>query len=127
VGAAALTDGAAAQGGTERPGGQSGDASVNVPASIRALRPMTGGIVPISIGDRRARLDKARRLMAENHIDAIVLEGGSRTACTSWRAERSSSRRRAPRSINRLPDPRTLERLAFRCSAKPLGERRPLG
>ena len=38
---------------------------------------MTAGIVPISTSDRRARIDKARRLMAENHIDAILLEGGS--------------------------------------------------
>ena len=38
---------------------------------------MTGGIVPIADDERRSRLDKARRLMAENTIDAIVLEGGS--------------------------------------------------
>ena len=79
AGAAALTgDLAHAQGGTERPGGQAGgDASADVPASIRALRPMTAGIVPISLSDRRARIEKARRLMAEQHIDAILLEGGS--------------------------------------------------
>jgi hypothetical protein len=49
VGAAALTnDSAVAQGGTDRPGGQAGgDAPSNVPAAIRALRPMTDGIVPI--------------------------------------------------------------------------------
>jgi len=77
--AAALTgDRVDAQGGTERPGGQSGgDAPADVPASIRALRPMTAGIVPISAADRRGRIDKARRLMAEQHIDAILLEGGS--------------------------------------------------
>ncbi len=79
VGASALTDDAVdAQGGTDRPGGQAGgDAPAEVPAAIRALRPMTDGIVPISISDRRARIEKARRLMAENHIDAILLEGGS--------------------------------------------------
>jgi Xaa-Pro dipeptidase len=49
----------------------------NVPASIRALTPMTGGVTPITSGERRARLDKARRLMSQNRIDAIVLEGGS--------------------------------------------------
>jgi Xaa-Pro dipeptidase len=38
---------------------------------------MTAGIVPISTRDRQARIEKARRLMAENHIDAIILEGGS--------------------------------------------------
>jgi Xaa-Pro aminopeptidase len=49
----------------------------NVPAAIRALTPMTGGVTPITSGERRTRLDKARRLMSENRIDAIVLEGGS--------------------------------------------------
>jgi len=42
-----------------------------------ALRPMTAGIVPISDDERKARLEKARRLMAENGIGAMVLEGGS--------------------------------------------------
>src|SRR4051794_8175012 len=49
----------------------------NVPPSIRALTPMTGGVTPITSGERRMRLDKARRLMSEHRIDAIVLEGGS--------------------------------------------------
>ena len=44
---------------------------------IRALRPMTAGIVPITIDERRARIEKARRLMAENRIAAILVEGGS--------------------------------------------------
>ncbi len=68
-----------AQGATDRPGNQGGDASgaADVPASIRALKPMTGGIAPISDDDRRARIENARRLMAENHLDAIYLEGGS--------------------------------------------------
>ena len=48
-----------------------------MPASIRALRPMTDGIVPITNAERMGRLEKARRLMAENSIGAIVLEGGS--------------------------------------------------
>jgi Xaa-Pro dipeptidase len=57
--------------------GAEAQSAENVPASIRALTPMTGGIVPITSGERRARLDKARRLMTENRSDAIVLEGGS--------------------------------------------------
>ena len=52
-------------------------ASAGAPPSIRALRPMTAGIVPIAIDERRARLDKARRLMADNRIDAILVEGGT--------------------------------------------------
>jgi Xaa-Pro dipeptidase len=38
---------------------------------------MTDGIVPISDTEREARLEKARRLMVENHINAIYLEGGT--------------------------------------------------
>jgi Xaa-Pro dipeptidase len=51
--------------------------AATVPPSISALRPMTAGIVPITIDERRARIDKARRLMAENRIAAILVEGGS--------------------------------------------------
>ena len=38
---------------------------------------MTDGIVPITDDERAARIEKARRLMAENRIDAIFIEGGS--------------------------------------------------
>ena len=70
--------GARAQGATDRPGGGSAPAqTADVPASIRALRPMTEGIVPITDAERMGRLEKARRLMVENNIGAICLEGGS--------------------------------------------------
>jgi Xaa-Pro dipeptidase len=48
-----------------------------VPDAIRALKPMTAGIVPITMDERSARVEKARRLMTTNKLDAIVLEGGS--------------------------------------------------
>jgi Xaa-Pro dipeptidase len=51
--------------------------AADVPPSLRALRPMTGGIVPISDTERRTRIEKARRLMVENRIDAIFLESGT--------------------------------------------------
>ena len=35
------------------------------------------GVVPITDAERLARIEKARRLMIENGIDALVLEGGS--------------------------------------------------
>jgi Xaa-Pro dipeptidase len=38
---------------------------------------MTAGIVPITDDERRARIEKARRLMGEQRIDALVLEPGS--------------------------------------------------
>ena len=49
----------------------------NTPEAIRNLRRMTDGIVPISLDERRIRIEKARRLMTENRIDAIYLEPGS--------------------------------------------------
>jgi Xaa-Pro dipeptidase len=67
-----------AQAATERPGsGGAAPAQGQVPPAIRALKPMTAGIVPITKDERQARLEKARRLMAEHRIDAILLEGGS--------------------------------------------------
>ncbi len=49
----------------------------DLPDSIRRLRPMTAGVVPIAAAERLARMEKARRLMRENGIDAIFLEGDS--------------------------------------------------
>jgi Xaa-Pro dipeptidase len=48
-----------------------------LPQSIRKLKKMTDGVVPISEDERRARIEKARRLMRENQIDAIYLEPGA--------------------------------------------------
>jgi Xaa-Pro dipeptidase len=47
----------------------------SVPPSIQALKPMTAGIVPIADDERRARIAKAQRLMAEQKIDAVFMEG----------------------------------------------------
>lgn len=49
----------------------------DLPAPIRALGPMTAGVVPISVDERRGRLEKARRLMADAKIDALFLTGGT--------------------------------------------------
>jgi Xaa-Pro dipeptidase len=51
--------------------------SSGLPEAIRNLRPMTEGIQPITADERRARIEKARRLMHENRIDAVLMEGGS--------------------------------------------------
>jgi Xaa-Pro dipeptidase len=48
-----------------------------VPEAIRRLTPMTAGIVPITDEERKARIEKARRLMVEHKIDAIYLESGT--------------------------------------------------
>ncbi len=48
-----------------------------VPDPIRKLRRMTDGVVPISLDERRSRIEKARKLMRDNRISAIYLEPGS--------------------------------------------------
>ena len=48
-----------------------------VPDAIRSLKPMTAGVVPIGDDERRARQEKARRLMRENKLDAVLMEGGT--------------------------------------------------
>lgn len=47
----------------------------SVPAAIAALQPMTDGIVPITRDERLGRIAKAQRLMEENQIDAVFMEG----------------------------------------------------
>ncbi|MFN7926999.1 MAG: Xaa-Pro peptidase family protein [Blastocatellia bacterium] len=44
---------------------------------IRKLRPLPGKPAPISDSERQARIEKARKLMVENRIDAIFIESGS--------------------------------------------------
>lgn len=48
-----------------------------VPEAIRNLRPMTDGVRPITDDERRARIEKARRLMREHEIGAVYMERGS--------------------------------------------------
>jgi Xaa-Pro dipeptidase len=45
--------------------------------AIAALKPMTADVKPITRDERAARVEKAQRLMAENKLSAIFLEGGS--------------------------------------------------
>jgi Xaa-Pro dipeptidase len=48
-----------------------------VPEAIRNLKPMTAGVQPITDQERLGRIEKARRLMRENRIDAVFLEPGT--------------------------------------------------
>jgi Xaa-Pro aminopeptidase len=48
-----------------------------LPASIAALSSMRDRAKPITSAERAARIEKARRLMADNNLDAIVLAGGT--------------------------------------------------
>ena len=49
----------------------------DVPEAIRKLKPMTNGVVPITLEERKGRIEKARRLMREKRIDAIYIESGT--------------------------------------------------
>jgi Xaa-Pro dipeptidase len=74
---AAIGTGAVATGCTateSSPAAQSRTADA-LPAAIQALKPMTDGVVPISADERRARVARAQKLMAEQKIDGIFMEG----------------------------------------------------
>ena len=73
VGALGVGAGAAGKAGA----GQASAAVLGTELSISRLKPMTQGIVPISAEERLARIEKARNLMSENKIDAILMEGGT--------------------------------------------------
>ena len=69
LGAASLTSGALALSSFNT------TSANDLPSSIERLQPMTDGIVPISIEERKQRIAKAQQLMAEQKIDAIFMEG----------------------------------------------------
>jgi len=52
-------------------------ASGPVPPSIAALTSMRDRAKPITADERRARIEKAKRLMGDQKIDAIILAGGT--------------------------------------------------
>src|SRR6187549_405747 len=74
AGAVAITSCAAAEP-AAAPAQSAATATGSVPAAIAALKPMTAGIVPITDDERRARIAKAQKLMGEQKIDAIFIEG----------------------------------------------------
>jgi Xaa-Pro dipeptidase len=49
----------------------------SLPPSIAALKSMKDRAKPITIDERRARIEQARRLMTEHRIDALMLMGGT--------------------------------------------------
>jgi Xaa-Pro dipeptidase len=48
-----------------------------LPPSIASLKSMKGLAKPITVAERAARQEKARQLMAANHLDAILLADGT--------------------------------------------------
>lgn len=56
---------------------QSDAQSANLPAPIARLKSRRAEVTPITTEERQQRLDKARQLMADNKLDAIMLIGGT--------------------------------------------------
>ena len=79
--AAALALGADALGadtlGAHTAHAQGKPAAPELPPAIKALTSMKALAKPITVDERRARLDKARTLMKANNIDALMLTGGT--------------------------------------------------
>src|SRR6185436_16787290 len=48
-----------------------------LPPTIAALTSMRAGARPITVEERRARIERAKKIMAEQKIDAIILAGGT--------------------------------------------------
>ena len=57
------------------------------------LKPMTADVVPITVKEREARIEKAQRLMVENKIEALLLDAGTSmdyfTGINWWASERT--------------------------------------
>jgi len=62
-----------------RRAGTGGDAGP-LPPSIAALTSMRNRATPITADERRARIERAKQIMAEQKIDAIILVGGTSLA-----------------------------------------------
>jgi Xaa-Pro dipeptidase len=52
-------------------------APAETPAPIAELKPMTDGVSPIALDERKARIARAQKLMADESLDAVVLASGS--------------------------------------------------
>jgi Xaa-Pro dipeptidase len=62
------------------------------PPAIAALKPLTEGVSPITIEERRARLARAQKLMAEAGLDAVALGPGTSLAYFTGAAWETSER-----------------------------------
>src|SRR5215510_9475974 len=61
----------------QRGGPASSQALTTLPSSIATLTSMRSQAKPITSDERRARIEKARRLMTSEKIDAVILSGGT--------------------------------------------------
>jgi len=53
------------------------DAADKLPKPIATLEPMTEGVSPVTLDERRARLARAQALLAETGLDALVMASGT--------------------------------------------------
>jgi Xaa-Pro dipeptidase len=60
--------------------GRSVDPEMPLPPAIAALTSMRSEARPITNDERRARIERAKRLMTESHLDALLLAGGTSMA-----------------------------------------------
>ncbi|MEO6400499.1 MAG: aminopeptidase P family N-terminal domain-containing protein, partial [Vicinamibacteria bacterium] len=54
---------------------QAGGATL--PEPIAALKPMLDGVTPISMDERKARIAKAQKLLADNGMQALIMASGT--------------------------------------------------
>jgi len=76
AGGAAVVGAAGSVSGWGEAVGDAGEAS-SLPIPIAALASFAGKVAPISNDERRARIERAKELMAQNKMDAIVLANDS--------------------------------------------------
>ena len=61
-------------------------------SAVDELQSMTGEVVPITLEEREARIEKAQRLLSENKIEALILDSGTSltyfTGIGWWPSER---------------------------------------
>jgi Xaa-Pro dipeptidase len=73
--------------------GLSGFRSGDKRTPLDRLEPMTGDVVPISSAERLTRIEKAKKLMAEQKMEAIILDCGTSlkyfTGISWWPSERT--------------------------------------
>ena len=69
--------GAAALGAAAGPAPASAAPPSPLPAPIAELKPMTDGVSPIGLDERKARIARAQKLMADEGLDAVVLASGT--------------------------------------------------
>jgi Xaa-Pro aminopeptidase len=61
----------------QEPAGHEGASREGPPPAIAALKPMLDGVTPITVEERRARLQRAQKLLAQSGLDAVVVGPGT--------------------------------------------------